>query len=178
MAITDIADVAYESWGGYDDPRLPSRIWKSKTIVTGDASGGNISAFARFNLAGDERLDQQYSLEEIWLENGGAIQATFVLQTRNFGSVVTGTRPITLPIRTIGASITIGAPQLPELGQLLPIFLGQQVFRSTALEIVVLLDNIEDEVSSIWLGGYSWGPRSVSAKNGGLVRPNPGLFTP
>lgn len=175
MAITAVQDVTYEPWGGYEDPRLPTRVWKGRIQVTGDASGGDISAFLRFNLAGVERLDSFYSLEELWMSLTETTAVVVRFQTRNFGSIQTGIRPISTGINN---AVTQG----PGVGMstngnlFLPAFLGQQVTKSTLLEMVFDYNNVLNDVGVFWAGGYTWGPRSASAPNGGIVRPNPGLF--
>lgn len=178
MAITAVADVTYEAWGGHLDPRLPVRVWKGLLNLTGDASAGNISAFLRFNLAGVERLDHYFSLEEYWVDSSATSATTYSLQARNFGSVQTGVRGVNLRVRLEGNSAAVRVGMDMEEPLKLPIFLGQQVSRSTLLEIVTILPNVDLQTDNIWLGGYDWGPRSPSAPDGGISRPNPGLFTP
>lgn len=178
MSVVEVADVQYESWGGYADPRLPQRVWKGRVTAAGDVSGGTVSMFLRFNLAGGERLDTHFSLEEFFFDSGALTTAfTGTLEARNFGSVQTGTRPIKNTFTAI--AITAGGTGMnpAQRDQNLPLFLGAQVFRSTLLELVVIFPNTNGVTSNVWFGGYAWGPRSVSAPNGGIIRPVPGLFT-
>lgn len=168
-----LTDVEYESWGGYDDPRLPERIWKGKIAVTGDASGGLISSFVRFSLAGAPRLDNFYSLEECWLRKAGSAEVP-LLDIRNFGSTKTGIKFNTLRLQLFAGDNGILGQ---DTNRLVPsMFLGQQVVTSTPSEIVVQVDNVNGVVFDVWMGGYAWGPRSASAKNGGLQRPIGGIF--
>lgn len=179
MAITDIVDVSYESWGGYEDPRLPTRIWNADASILGDASGGNVSAFMRFNLAGNARLDQHFSLEEFWYDDPATgVAITVKLETRNFGSVQTGIRNIDISFNTALNSAGVGLGMNLDRGPVLkPIFLGQQVSEGTPLEIVTIYPVVDGDTVNIWAGGYVWGPRSVSAPDGGIIRPVQGLFS-
>jgi len=176
VSVVTVEDVQYESWGGFDDPRLPSGIWKSLGAVLGDASGGNADVFARFNSAGVERLDRMYSLEEVHIHSTSSTGHLGLLQARNFGSVKTGVRQFS--VRVLTQTTEAGTPGTsPEDAETAAkTFLGQQVFRTTPLEVVYILDNEDGITTTVWLGGYVWGPRSASAKNGGPLRPNPGHF--
>lgn len=177
MSVTAIADVSYESWGGYDDPRLPIKIWKALLILTGDASGGTINAFFRFNLAGVERLDNFFSLEEIYVDVRQALAVNVAVEARNFGSVKTGVRVAGWLLRVDTTQAGGAKMNSRDSTGIVPAFLGQQVFRSTPLELFMTYLNVDTIVSVIWVGGYVWGPRSASAKNGGILRPPSGLFS-
>ena len=177
MAITAVEEVTYESWGGYDDPRLPSRIWRGKLQTTGDGTGGEISAFLRFNLASSERLDNYYSLEELYMRKGGAENEGPLFETRNFGSFKVGVRFVAAGLSFLTVDTAGTAIDPTEVRALLPLFMGQQIFTGTSLEIVVIIDNVSGNLFDLWAGGYVWGPRSASAKNGGLQRPASGLFS-
>ena len=176
MAITAVADVTYESWGGYDDPRLPARIWRGKLAVTGDNTGGTISAFLRFNLAGAQRLDSYYSLEELYQRTNGLTESPR-FESRNFGAFKIGVRFATFRAILNNTDGSGAAPNPTENRGILPLFLGQQIFTGTAMELVMIFDNVDTILYDLWMGGYVWGPRSASAKDGGLLRPPSGIFS-
>lgn len=174
MALTTVDDIQYEAWGGYVDPRLPERVWKGQILSTGDATGGDLNAFLRFHQAGGERLDNYFSLEEMYIRTSSNVAGDFVFESRNFGSVRTGIRPMVIKISLEATEAPSAAEVTPRIT--FPKFLGQMVFRGTLLELVWITNNVDGEVTTIWAGGYAWGPRSASAPNGGIVRPDPGLF--
>jgi len=178
VAVTEIVDVEYEPWGGYDDPRLPTQVWKGRIFVTGDASGGDISAFLRFNLANAPRLDRFFSMEELYLRTGSQVAETVLMETRNFGSVRTGTRLVSTALSLVVTEGVSAGFNVISMRDSVPVFLGQQVNTGNLMEIIWQWDNVDTITMTIWAGGYVWGPRSASAKNGGIVRPSPGLFTP
>lgn len=175
MSLTVFEDIQYEPWGGYTDPRLPTRVWKGRVLATGDASGGDISAFLRFNLAGVERLDSFFSLEEMYMDL--SINATIIIlfETRNFGSIKTGIRPVSMAVNNANTTGTRSGMSVNGK-QFLPAFLGQQITKSTLMEIIWQYDNVLGDTGAFWAGGYVWGPRSASALNGGIVRPDRGVF--
>lgn len=176
MAVIGLEDIQYEPWGGFRDRRLPERIWKGKVATTGDLTGGTLSSFLRFNPSGSERLDLYFSLEEIYVRNSSAATATVMLfETRNFGSFKTGIRFVSLILDVILTDAGV-AQSARTKSAIPPIFMGQQVFTGTAQEIVLVEDNVNGQLTDLWAGGYVWGPRSASAPDGGLLRPNPGLF--
>ncbi len=174
MSVIGVADITYEPWGGFDDPRLPTRVWRGKIQTTGDASGGLLSQFLRFNLAGNERLDNYFSLEELFVSTNGSLEGPR-FETRNFGAFKVGVRDVAYALN-FAATDTGEAGADPQI-RIWPLFMGQQVFTGTVLEIVTLRDNVTTVIHDMWAGGYVWGPRSASAKNGGLQRPPSGLFS-
>ena len=176
MAITAVEEVTYESWGGYDDPRLPSRVWRGKIQTTGDSSAGRISQFLRFNLADSQRLDNYFSLEEIHMRTSGGDESP-LFQSRNFGAFRIGVRFVSVRLPLVGTDTGTSAENPLDTRALLPVFLGQQIFTGTAMEVVLQVDNVNGVVHDLWCGGYVWGPRSASARNGGLMRPPAGIFS-
>lgn len=175
MAVTVFEDVQYESWGGFEDPRLPTRLWTGRVSGTGDGTGGDLSLFIRLNPSTSIRLDSYFSLEEIYLDTDDAIAQQPNFQSRNLGSFKTGLRDVTMRLDNIASEGPTVAMSTGVMN-MLPIFLGQQVLTGSLTELLVILDNTTGITMTVWMGGYVWGPRSPSAPNGGLIRPAPGLF--
>lgn len=175
MAVTDTQAVRYEAWGGYRDPRLPTRVWNARLSSTGDATGGDQSLFLIFNPANAERLDEAFSLEELYLASTSGVADDVLVEVRNLGSFKGGVRPI---------SFVQGMPlsEAPNVGlnpqsRITPMWLGEQVLTTTESSVVVIKNNIDTVILTIWAGGYVWGPRSKSAPDGGYQRPREGVFS-
>jgi len=122
-----------------------------------------------------ERLDSFFSLEEVYIDSSSTVQKLASLEVRNIGSVQTGVRP--LNYRLVLQATALGRVGMDTQNSLpWRVFLGQQVFRDTDMSVVLIDTNVSGNTTAFWAGGYVWGPRSASAKNGGIQRPAQGQF--
>lgn len=176
MSVSTTAEIGYEHWGGYDDPRLPTRVWKMAATVTGDLSGGLRSLTFEFVNSDAPRVSQSFSLEELYILDFDNTTKRVDIRGTNFG-VFRGLE------RTLGLSVSVPATagstsslDVKDAEAIRGTFLGAQNVVGVQTALIFQLANSDTDEVKIWAGGYVWGQRSQSALKGGFQRPLNGIF--
>lgn len=177
MSVSDEEQIEYEDWGGFDDPRLPERLWKCLVQVTGDLSGGSRIVTMTIALATDERVPLFYSLEELYMFDTDAVSKDVGFIPNNLGSARIGSR-IARMVFSLQGEVSTGLALLAGQNTLARggMFLGSQRDKLETTTLQWTTTNVDMALFAVWAGGYVWGQRSRSARNGGLLRPPNGLF--
>lgn len=178
MAIVAEAGIKQRIWRGYDDPGLPVGMWVGWVGVTGDVSGGTMTALMEFEpseLLPNRRPGRFYNIE--------ALECTFTSEAANpaelllinWSVAVDGAqtnRSWTLPmLSNEGGNSALGiSNQLHK-----PIFLGQPAIRGVTASVRAILDNDNGTTLVLWAEGYIWEGRSTQSE-GGLRRPVDSLY--
>lgn len=176
MTVSQIVDVAYEHWGGYDDPRLPTRVWKMAGLVTGDLTGGQRNMVFRFVDSDAPRVSQSFSLEELYILDTDNVGKVCGITTTNFGEFGLLTRQLGLSVAIDATGGTQAGLDVLAAQAVRGIFLGSQRVSGVGMSITFQVVNINTATLQIWAGGYVWGQRSQSALQGGFQRPPNGIF--
>ena len=177
MSVASSQQVEYEPWGGYDDPRLPTRVWKQADSILGDASGGQRSLTFEFVNSDVVRNAELYSLEEVYIIDAQNADTDLGMIATNFGLARGGRREVAYTLTVRGSDTGVAALSPQAIRAITGTFLGEQGLRSTAQQLTFQAANSNGNLFVVWCGGYVWGQRSLSAGNGGIMRPRDGVWS-
>lgn len=170
MAIVNVTDIEYRKFSGFVDTRYPTGYWEGQGTVTGDASGGDMTAQIDFSKAAGLRDSQYYSLEEFMAFPSTAGGGVMSILVTNFGL---GTRRYSATL--VAGQGGVSAFTWGDIAGIYGLFLGQQRVVNTATGLSFTLDNVDGTVVTVLIGGYVWSARSTSVA-GGPQRPPTGLY--
>lgn len=156
---------------GYEDPSLPSGIWKGSQIVTGDASGGFMEVDLLMSPIGPLNT-RFYSIDQFSAFQTGAtaIAAHFIII--NLGQLTD--RRYDLPLVLSGDQTNVDP--LGSQFAFLPLFLGSQVNAAASALVAFVCQNGDTEILTFNAMGYFWQARAGNAP-GGPSRPVQGVFS-
>ena len=121
-----MAAVEYRRYGGYDDRRLPTALWKAQGTVIGDASGGTRLIQFAFNLATAVPLSRLYSLEAMYATDGDNIQKVVRVISSNLDRITNAPRLLQFNlVLDVGVSQAQLSPESTLVTR--KMWLGQQV---------------------------------------------------
>ncbi len=178
MSVTGSSPVAYRRFNGWQDPALPEGTWLGSVTVSGDASGGTVTASLDFAEATEARLNSRmFSLEELGLSVNavGADQDTRVA-TDNLGRDGPAAFQHRFELLLANLSSTDTAQLLATQLGFLPLWLG--AMRVPLVRSRIFSTGVNPTVGSDWrfeAAGYWWGSRSILV-DGGPKRPPNGLY--
>jgi len=163
--------IVYRPFRGYDDPGLPRGTWLAVASVTGDGSGGIRRAIVLVSPAAhDSRF---YSLEQVSLFEGRNTDIDAMVSAEGFDDTPIGTKTNAVAVQGVAdgaAAAGFTRDSLPRR------FLGQQG-RTTAQTVIQAdIGNADGIVFVAAFEGYWWDPEAVNAPNGGIRRPQDGLY--
>lgn len=173
MTIITIAQVEYRADQGFNEPGLPTAIWRVSERAIGDVSGGlNI---LQINLKGQvEPVGEFFSLEELNLENetiGGDAPILGLEGMEVWGPGLIIRRWAIPDVEVVG-----GSDHMVELRRAHPkLFIGRAAGNTTSGTISVTVVNTNTEDLVVAMAGYVWSPRSILTP-GGIRRPMSGMF--
>ena len=171
MSVLATTSILREMFAGYEDPALPEGTWRGETAITGDASGGIMSAAILFNEGtGVARDARYYSLEMINCFTDGNASRAMALSVIAMGGFAARSYLIDALVFN-----TTDALQDPRSLEFLPTWLGNQNAEGSSTNIQLVLNNLNGETMTFIAMGYLWGPRSINAE-GGPSRPLQGRF--
>lgn len=168
----------YPSRGYEAGTGLPGGVWRGVARVVGDASGGFAQARLIFNQDGAPFNSNDYSLEQLALENGVSTAVNYQINTQNM-------------LGTFALDDTVGlrfgmdledpitqdvAPNLRDLRLPLRMWIGHQNTSAIQCFIMAQTVNILNTVSTFWAMGYYWGPGARNALGGIKYPTNPGML--
>jgi len=163
-------------WRGYDDPGLPVGMYVSQASVTGDASGGNMTAVFEFKGEADPVSGWFFNLEQMNVFHSDANFKVGFMVAINFESL----GDFGLIDRQWRFELEQNANDVTAMNEQfyppLPLFLGAVApVASLAANLLVGVDNVNVTSLNVTIQGYIWEPRSVQAE-GGLRRPIDSLY--
>lgn len=178
VSIVEQVDIEYRHWGAYEDPRLPVGLWVGRGNVTGDGSGGLRTITLVFNPATAPLLSLAFSLEQVSIRDGDNVTKTLHLATSTLDPLAGQANTFEIGVDVVASQNSIAL--LSENGSraLRGLFLGR-VSAELALQtagLSLIGTNLSAPILRLSAQGYVWAARSQSAPNGGLLRPNPGLY--
>lgn len=162
---------------GSSDPSLPTGIWQADVEVTGDASGGTISADVLLQGSGEPE-DTFYSLEQ-WLDQhdtaGGTTRVLRFLNQHNYRDPAT---PISSSHQGAGAGGS-GTATGWQGRDIYPqrYFVGRAAPPSVAVQLFIRFEttNTLNIAYRIHAWGYKWSGRAIATPMGPR-RPPFGVF--
>jgi len=172
MSIIAQLAIGYEFFPGFEDPSLPSGIWKGSMVAVGDASGGVVETDLVFSPIGPLNT-RYYSLDQAmatYSDGGGdRLGTTSVinlgqLQTRRYNGIM-----------RLAADASSQQVQGRDWA-FLPIFLGAQINPAATSLVSFKTVNTLNEILSFTAMGYFWQARAGNAP-GGPSRPVQGVFS-
>ncbi len=177
MSVVATSPVAYRRSSGYADPRYPEGHWLGSVTVSGDASGGTITASIVFSEAIAQLDSRIYSLEQFTAfssTESSTRAASFFTDNLGLDGPAALTNRFT---GTISPHVTPDTTSLsPRDMTNLPLFLGSMRVRSILTRLGMSLVNPGvGEDYRLEAQGYWWGARSVLV-DGGPQRPPTGLY--
>lgn len=176
MTVSVTVEVAYEHWGGYDDPRLPTRVWKMAGLVLGDATGGQRNLVMEYVNSGAPLIAQSFSLEELYVIDTDNVTKNMSITSTNLGSFGTLARQLGLSAVILSTGGTQAGLDIRYAQALRGTFLGGMRVEGASSSLTLQVANVDGAVLQVWAGGYVWGQRSQSAMRGGFQRPPNGIF--
>ena len=174
MSIIEVTDIASRKFSGYEEPQYPSGMWVAHAIVTGNATGGDMTVQINIIPAASFRDSQYYSLEQFMatIDVAASQNGRLLMSNLDLGGSVSG-QLYTLPLLLNSSG---GASLRPsDIQSWLPLFLGQQSSFNSATSLSFSLDNDDGQIVMVQAQGYIWGPRSTAVP-GGPQRPPTGLY--
>lgn len=177
MSVSVDFRVDIRPYTAYEDPSFPIAAWIAQGGLAGDASGGTVFMFFRFQLDEDAQISELFNLEQISFDVTSATNRDFLLETVNMDTLSQNRRASPQRWQFITEGITTLAEGATELlkGSILPVWLGTPNREEGDAGLRILSANIDLMLYAATLQGYMWGPRAILAP-GGPRRPVGGLF--
>lgn len=178
MSVSGDSPIAYRRFSGYLDERYPEGQWLGSVTVSGDASGGSLTASLIITPATGTALNSRFfSLEEFGLSVSGTdTTVNAQVATDNLGRDGPAAFQHRMVVR-MESDTTAGVVQpLPRDLALPPIILGAMRVPLVNTRLFARLPNpgVGDDVR-FEAAGYYWSSRSILV-DGGPQRPPTGLY--
>ena len=177
MSVTDVVQVQFRRFNGYNDPRLPEAQWMVHETLTGDASAGSLTIIMQFASAESPLDSRVYSLDQVAVMSGNTSTAIMHLQTLNMDDIL-GAAPLPRwAFTTVADGVGTTCMAVQDAKAFRGIFLGRQRLPGSISRLDLITPNVDTFTVEVYAMGYAWGPRSVLA-DGGPQRPLSGLLGP
>ncbi len=173
MSIIAVADVGFRPENGWDSPNYPIRIWQASWSVTGDASGGVMTAQLNMKSA-QTQPGNAFSLEQLGVVQSETAAGNPDLGLDGFELLAPGNVIQHWFLPTVAVDVI--SDNLLEVSKRTSRFLGRTGAQAAAATISISLGNANTETLECFAMGYMWTSRSVTQGQGGYKRPPDGLF--
>lgn len=175
MSVSASTSVRFREFNGFEDPALPAGWWWGETTVTGDATGGPLTARVDFSVPPEGQFFGNFlNLEQWGIQRAVDFDSLIRMRTQNLD--VYGTDPRWQgSLGNFGTiQVEAGGMRLVE-GPLHPLFLGRQRFRSVTTFLAIDMINVLNAIVTFQAQGYFWTSRSAQAL-GGPQRPPGAIY--
>lgn len=160
-------------FNGFTRPGLPAGSWVGVGSVVGDATGGVRRVRIPFNEAGVALDSRFYSIEQCSVFDARVTNSFVLILNQGFDDTPIGAILNAFTMRLRAAAVQSAANTRDGLPQL---FIGQQASTGAPSEILADFPNVDVTTAIFSCQGYFWTPRSILAPDGGLKRPQEGLY--